>query len=86
VAVIVTERFLIRAVFRELIGSDEHGVVVGQGPEADVEQPMGILAEGKSVAGVVVAGVGKLVDVCRIDNAPGGGRNQPVAGQGTGVP
>ena len=55
-------------------------VVIGQGPEAIVEQPVSVLAEGEAVAGVVVAGIGELMDVGGVDDAAGGDRRQAIAG------
>ncbi len=40
---------------------DEDGVVIGYGPEAVVEEPVGVLGEGDAVIQVVVAAGGELV-------------------------
>ena len=44
------------------VGS-HYGVVIGQGPEAVVEEPVGVLGEGQAVVRVVVAAGGEVVDV-----------------------
>lgn len=63
------------------VGS-ENRVVGREGPEAVVEQPVGVLAEGEAVGEVVVAAFGELVDVAGIDDGAAVERDQPVAGQG----
>ena len=63
------ERFLVRAVFREVVAGDKDGEVVRDRPEAVIEQPMGVLAESEAVPDVVVPGVGELVDVGGVDDA-----------------
>src|SRR5262249_45932150 len=65
--------------FRDRLKGDHHAIIVTEGPQAVVEQPMGVLSEGKSVARVVVAGIGELVDVRAIDDAAAGDGGEPVS-------
>jgi len=68
-----------------VVGGDEDAVVIREGPEALVEGPVGVAAEGQAVAGIVVAAVGKLVDVGGLDDAAGVEGRQAVAGRGAGA-
>lgn len=61
---------------------DENRVVVGQGPKAIVEQPVGVFGEGDTVVQVVVAAAGELMDVAGIDDSAGVEGDEAVAGQG----
>ena len=47
---------------------DENGIVVPKGPEAVVEEPVGVFGQGNAVVQVVVAAVGELVDVAGGDD------------------
>src|SRR5260370_42382836 len=67
-SVVLAQQFLLGAGFREFAFRDDYLVVVGERPEAVVEEPVGIL-EGDAVAWVVAARVRELVDVGRIADA-----------------
>lgn len=56
----------------EVLFCDEDGVVVPDGPEAVVEEPVGVLGEGDAVVQGVVAAAGELVDVGGVDDGAGG--------------
>ena len=63
--------------FREMSFGDENRVVVAQGPEAVVEQPVGVLAQGDAVVQGIVAAGGELVDVAGVDDGAGVKRSLP---------
>ena len=48
-----------------------HPVIIGNRPKALVEEPVGVFAEGDAVLRMVVAAVGKLVNVGRVHDAAG---------------
>jgi hypothetical protein len=49
--------------FGEMPFGDEDGVVVTDGPQAVVEQPVGVFGKGDAVVLVVIAAPGELVDM-----------------------
>ena len=73
------------AAFSKMTVGSNHGVVVLNGPQAVIEQPVGVLGEGKAVVRVVVAAGGKGVDMSGIYDGAGIEGDEPVAGQGAGV-
>ena len=66
----IDERLLFGAVFCKMAYSDVDGIVIRDCPEAFVEEPMGVLTKRYAVSDVVVAGVGELMNVRRVDYAP----------------
>ena len=61
--VIIGQRFLVGAVFREVVAGDHDREVVRDRPEPVVKEPMGVLAKGDAIPDVVVPRIGELVDV-----------------------
>lgn len=57
------------AFFDELISVDDPPAIIADRPQATVELPVGVLAEGETVARVVVAAVAELVNVRGVHNA-----------------
>ena len=78
---VVRQPFVLGAVLAEPASCHENPVIVRQRPQAVVEKPVRILAQGQPIAGIIVARVGKLVDVGGIDDTAGGDGDKPVAGQ-----
>ena len=79
------ELFLLRPILGEAAFGNDHLVIVGQRPEAAVEEPVRILAQGQTIPRIVVARVRELVDVGGIDDAAAGDGGQPIARERTGV-
>ena len=82
---LLQELFLLRTILGKAAFGNDHLVIVGQRPEAVVEEPVCILAQGQVIPRIVVAGVRELVDVCGIDDAAAGDGGQPIARQRTRV-
>ncbi len=71
----------VKAFLIEAAPGHDDPVVVVQRPQAVVEQPVGVLAQGQAVARVVVARGGKLMDMGRVDDALAGDGGQPISRQ-----
>jgi hypothetical protein len=74
----------LRAGFGKLGGSHADAEIIIQRPQAGVEEPVGVFAQGETVARIVVPAVGKAVDVRGVHNAAAIHRHQAVTGQGAG--
>ena len=68
-AMVVEEGLLIRAVFREVPDGNDDGIIISEGPETVVKQPMGVLAQRQSVSGIVVSRIGELMNVRCVDES-----------------
>ncbi len=71
--------------FGELTDCDDDAIVIRDGPQALVEHPVGVFAEGDAVARVVVPAIAELVDVGGVNNASGVDGGEAVAGERTGI-
>ena len=61
-----TRGILALGTFVESLIRDQDAIIVVDAPQAEIEEPVGVLAEGNSVLRIVVAGAGELVDVCGV--------------------
>ena len=73
------QRLRVRASFCELGVRDPDKIFIGDRPQSLVEHPVSILRQGNSVARVVVAAIGELVDVCGINHRAASDRRQAMA-------
>ncbi len=79
------KRFLIGALLGKPTNRYHNGVVIGDCPETIIKKPMGILAESKTVAGIVITRIGELVNVCCIHDAASRDRREAKSSQRTSV-
>src|SRR6185312_9473245 len=66
---IISQGLLIRTILHEPLVGDHDRVVVSERPEPGVEEPMGVLTQGKAVPNIVVTRLRELVNVRRVDDA-----------------
>lgn len=71
--------------FGKMTIGGQYRIVIIDGSEAVVEEPVGVFGEGDAVGRIIVAAFGKLVDVAGVDDGAGGKGNQSIAGQDEGI-
>ena len=71
---------MVRAIFRESPNGNNDRVIAGDGPEAVIEEPMRIFAKSNTIPRVVVARIGKLMNVSCVNDTPGIDSRQSIPG------